>query len=373
MLREMAGFTSGIDNRRRFRTLQKGLKERFQQGYMQKHPPLGYQLNVKIEAGKVVRLPRVIVPEEARTVRRIYAEYKEGRSYVFIARRLNSEAVQSPAGGLWSANVVRSVIRNPTYCGKVYRATIAVRGKRKMLPDNKWEIVPGKHEPIIPESLWNEVQEIRRRKVKRTRAVGSSLLLSGILRCGYCGYSMCNDGAWGGGYYICGQYKQMSSCRRNSYRRIHLERDVLNYIFNVLRNEDLYEEAVARRREESNNDLAEEVKRLEMTLAEFPERKRRLFDLYERDQIRREEFLHRKDEHNQTEAQIAGALEQKQTALAKAVSTRLTRETFDEILKTLEEQWERCDMAVRKQKLSSLIEKIMIQEGAFKIHFRTGI
>ena len=68
-----------------------------------------------------------------------------------------------------------------------------------------------------------------------------------------------------------------------------------------------------------------------------------------------------------------GALEQKQTALAKAVTTRLTRETFDEILKTLEEQWERCDMAVRKQKLSSLIEKIMIQEGAFKIHFRTGI
>src|SRR5438094_2155452 len=80
MLREMAGFTSGIDNRRRFRTLQKGLKERFKQGYMQKSPPLGYRLNTIIEDGKVIKLPRVIVPEEARTVRRIYAEYKKGRS-----------------------------------------------------------------------------------------------------------------------------------------------------------------------------------------------------------------------------------------------------------------------------------------------------
>src|SRR5207237_6714453 len=120
-----------------------------------------------------------------------------------------------------------------------------------MIPEKEWKVVAGKHDQIIDESLWNEVQEIRRRKCKRTRAIGSKLLLSGIVRCGYCGYSMCKDGSWGGGYYVCGQYKQMSHCRRNSYRRIHLEQDVLNQVFNLLSNEDLYEVVVARRQEEN--------------------------------------------------------------------------------------------------------------------------
>src|SRR6266852_7696366 len=62
MLREMAGFTSGIDNRRRFRTLQKGLKDRFNQGYMTKPPGYGYKLAVKVEdSGKIIKLPRQIV------------------------------------------------------------------------------------------------------------------------------------------------------------------------------------------------------------------------------------------------------------------------------------------------------------------------
>src|SRR5256885_752129 len=38
MLREMAGFTAGIDNRRRYRTLHKGLRDRIQQGFMIKPP-----------------------------------------------------------------------------------------------------------------------------------------------------------------------------------------------------------------------------------------------------------------------------------------------------------------------------------------------
>ena len=62
MLREMAGFTSGLDNRRRFRTLQKGLKERHRLGYMTKPPPYGYQVAYALQNGKPTAV--LITPEE---------------------------------------------------------------------------------------------------------------------------------------------------------------------------------------------------------------------------------------------------------------------------------------------------------------------
>jgi len=51
-----------MDNRRRFRTLQKGLKERFNQGYMIHMPAYGYEIAMKIENGKVAKLPTDGIP-----------------------------------------------------------------------------------------------------------------------------------------------------------------------------------------------------------------------------------------------------------------------------------------------------------------------
>jgi len=199
MLREMAGFTSGIDNRRRFRTLQKGLQDRFNQGYMTKPPGYGYKLAVKVEeSGKIIKLPRQIIPEEARVVRRMYREYLEGKSYHAIARGLNAEGIPSRKKPYWSDNVVRSILRNPRYCGKLCHSCKTVKGRSKLLPEEQWVTVPGKHEGIISEKVWQQAQVIRKRKQKKPRALGSKLLLSGLLRCGYCGYGMCKDGGWGG-------------------------------------------------------------------------------------------------------------------------------------------------------------------------------
>src|SRR5438094_2218784 len=95
MLREMAGFTSGIDNRRRYRTLRKGIQERFRQGYMMKPPPYGYRLAYAVVDGKIVKLPREVVSAEAHVVRRIFREYLAGKSYFAIACGLNADRIPS--------------------------------------------------------------------------------------------------------------------------------------------------------------------------------------------------------------------------------------------------------------------------------------
>jgi site-specific DNA recombinase len=372
MLREMAGFTSGIDNRRRFRTLQKGLKDRFDQGYMTRPPAYGYRLAVKVEDGKIVKLPRQIVPDEASVVRRIYREYLEGRSYHMIARGLNAEGTLSRKKPYWSDNVVRSVVRNPIYCGKVCRSCKTVKGRSKQLPEEQWIIVAGKHPAIVSERVWHGAQTIRKRKQQKARALAAPLLLSGLVRCGYCGYGMCKDGGWGGGYYICGKYKQTGECKRNSYRRVHLEEEVKAYVLKLLRTEDIFDAVTAHQQAEHAAELETEISRLRTMIAALPARKSRLFELYEKGDITRAEFRQRNEEHNQAARQSHDLLAQKEATLHQAISLKNDRETFQRLLGSLEENWDNCGLMQRKQRLVALIQKITIKERTFQIHLRLG-
>jgi len=370
MLREMAGFTAGMDNRRRYRTLQKGLKERFNRGLLIKQPPYGYRKAIKLQDGKVVKLPPKIVPTKARVVRRIYRAYKQGRSNYVIACGLNNDGIPSPRGGAWYVNAVTRILRNPTYSGKVYHNSVKIHGKIKTLPEEKWVIKNGQHKAIISEKLWLEIRAIRKRKRMRPRAIGAPLLLSGLLRCGYCDFAMCKDGILKAGCYVCGNYKQTQRCNRNGYRRIDLEKDVMRFIFDLLGSEDLFDKVSTRQYGQEIAVLKSEVQHLEKILAAFPQRKSKVFDLYEKGDITRDEFLQRRQEHASQENQFSTAFSEKGTRLENLSSQKITRETFKLALGTLKRNWEKFDLVTRKQKLFSLIEKIVIRDGRFEVRLR---
>src|SRR5207249_3319270 len=168
------------------------------------------------------------------------------------------------------------------------------------------------------------------------------------LRCGYCDYGMCKDGSWGGGYYICGQYKQTRRCRRNGYRRTALERQVLADVFHMLRSEDIFDKVQHRQQDELVVELTSEVKRIEKLLAELPQRKSRLFDLYETGHITREAFIERNEEHLRNERAHLRLLEEKRARLAKTQLAAIDRQTFLATLGSLEQDWEHCDPVARK-------------------------
>lgn len=373
VLREMAGFTSGIDNRRRFRTLQKGLKERFAQGYMMHPPAFGYGVNVTVQDGKVIKLPRRVVPKQARTVRRIFHEYLSGKSYRDIAAGLNMETIPSPRGLQWSNNTINCIIRNPIYCGKVYRARVKVHGRLQRLPDDQWVVLPGKHRPIVSEQIWQQAQAVRKRKRPQARAIGSPALLSGLLRCGYCGSPMCKHGGSGSTYYGCARHKQTKGCRPNGYRMPKLEAEVLAHVFDIMRSEDIYGHVRNQQRQEHVAELQSDVQRLEHTIAEFTQRKERLLDLYESGRITKEEFTERCDVHKQRRDNLEHELREKRATLARAESVKLDQEMFLRVLQSLEQEWKQLDMMERKRKLAALVEKIVITNGAFKIHFRVDV
>jgi site-specific DNA recombinase len=373
ILREMAGFTSGIDNRRRYRTLRKGREARLAQGYMLNIPPYGYRKALKVENGKVIMLPREIVPEEAEVVRTIFREYKNGKGYREIAYALNRQKIPSKEGGAWTSSSVGQMIRNPFYCGKV-RTNYApgTRDKKTSThnPESMWVLIEGKHEPIITEGLWQEAQGIRRRRQKRCRAIGSPLLLSGLLKCGFCGWSMVNEGPARRSYYSCGNFRATGNCQRNGYRRAHLEENVLEYVFSVVRDLCRYEKVQELQTQDRLRNLKEDIERTGKVLASMPARRSKIFELFETGEITKEEFVERKDELRELEDDLRQSLEARRQDLEKLESKRIDREIFEKTVRNFEERFKKADIAKQKADLAAVIESIVIKDKQFRVNFQ---
>lgn len=143
----------------------------------------------------------VIVPDEARVVRRIYREFLEGYSPYMIAQWLEAGKVPAPAGGsTWYASTVRSILRNEKYCGdllmqKYYTVDFLTHKTVKNEGQRPQYFVENDHEPIVPKDVYRQVQGELRRRAKLASdpsklRYGARLALNGRLVCGKCGRTL---------------------------------------------------------------------------------------------------------------------------------------------------------------------------------------
>ena len=163
------------------------VKKKFQEGKVilnTKHF-LGYTRDKK---GTVLK----IVPEEAITVRRIYAEFLDGKSLKEIAEGLERDGIASPSGReTWHPSTVKSILQNEKYKGDCHL-------QKTYLPDflsprrikndgiaQSW-YVEDSHADIISKETFEMVQQELKRRHKRGRRSGVHLF-SGKIRCGQCG------------------------------------------------------------------------------------------------------------------------------------------------------------------------------------------
>ncbi|ABA81576.1 recombinase family protein [Rhodobacter sphaeroides] len=155
---------------------------------------------------------RVIDPAQAEVVRRIFEDYAAGLSPRQIVSTLNAEGIPSPTGMAWNDSTLRGnaqtrdgILRNEAYVGTlVYGRNRFTRdpdsGNRLSRPGeaNSIVYVDRPELQIIPEDLWNRVQERLEKAYKLRVAQKRQLnethrarhLLTGILRCGCCGGSI---------------------------------------------------------------------------------------------------------------------------------------------------------------------------------------
>ncbi len=145
-----------------------------------------------------------IVPEQAEIVKRIFQSYLVGSSTTQIKAELEAEGIPSPSGkNIWSVASIKQILRNEKYKGDaLLQKTYVSNFLNKKSVKNNGELpqyyVSDHHEAIIPEDIFNRVQEeIARRNCKPKSAMkiaktengkySGKYALSELLFCGRCG------------------------------------------------------------------------------------------------------------------------------------------------------------------------------------------
>ena len=171
----------------------RSISENVRWGQRKKFSDGRYSLNYKhflgYDKGEDGRL--VINQEQAKIVRRIFADFLAGHTPFQIAKALTAEGIPTPAGKKqWSYTTVRRVLSNETYMGdKLLQKTYSIDFLSKDRLKNHGEVpqfyVEQDHDAIISPPTFRRVQdELERRK--GCHATGGSIF-SGKIYCGECG------------------------------------------------------------------------------------------------------------------------------------------------------------------------------------------
>ena len=123
-----------------------------------------------------------------------------------IAKYLENHGIrkiprQNGKNPLFDAHLIRLILKNPVYCGKIAygrRKTEKVRGTRneyKLVEQDNYLLADGQHEAIVSEEVWQAAQVKLLAQAKKYEHVNRGKdehvhLLSGIVKCPVCGAGM---------------------------------------------------------------------------------------------------------------------------------------------------------------------------------------
>jgi len=145
--------------------------------------------------------------DEAPAIRTIFEQYvntdtgANGLSKYLENHGFQKLARQNGTSPLFSATLIRAILKNPVYCGKIAfgrRKLEKIHGTRNeyhQVPQENYLLVDGLHEGIVSEELWNAAQVKLLAQSKRYEPVNRSKteqahLLSALVKCPVCGAGM---------------------------------------------------------------------------------------------------------------------------------------------------------------------------------------
>jgi len=392
--------------------------------------PYGYKL---VPTGKLDRKNRMINEFskdrfESGIVQDIYSKLiDENMSLNGIIAYLNEDRqLRTRKGNKWNTSTVRNILKNPIYKGymsygktrmkEVERpkgeevtkeAFLDVEKRQRAVPSEQW-ILAEEANPdyvVVSEERWQLAQEILARRYKRytdnmrpieDRTWKSSLLLVGLLKCGYCHGTISPavssqkvhrvDGSISRSYtefYKCNA-RGRGLCSGKSYiSKFKLEKAVLDEVNNFL---DRIE------RIDCSNEIINNKKVL---MGESEAEQGRLILLkkeYEKVQENIEKFKHEiykailgeSDFDRKYINECLKMAEDKEVEMKKEIvflekSIRAEQLAMGEYLKTVEmvpvwrEVFEGAPINIKKKLLSILIDKIVITGSEIDIHFKMDI
>ena len=219
----------------------RAMKENARQGYFNgSTPPYGFraaELEIMGNKGKKKRLE--VDPSEAAIVNTIYQLYLNGHEgrvlgVKGIAAYLNNRGF-TMRGGKWRKTIISKIIASRIYLGEYVFNKRDSRNQR-IKPESEWVTIS--LPPIVDVDTYQRVEQRRfERDSSNTppRVVNSPTLLTGLLKCGVCGFPMTIATGKGGRYryYKCTSKINIvgkKECENSNVRMETLDRIVLQAI-----------------------------------------------------------------------------------------------------------------------------------------------
>jgi hypothetical protein len=202
-----------------------GLREKARQGHLVGTLPWGY---VRDPASKLA----VPHPERAPLVLGMFKRYATGQETDnTIAAWLNAKGARSAKGRPFGKDTVREMLCNAAYAGYV----TGLRSKDRS--------VRGLHEPIVPDELFDRVQEVRawRTRVVKPGRPSDEYLLRKLLHCERCGASMHGTRGSRAGVrrYQCSTRRHHGTCEQAIVQAQPIEQQLIHWLANFKPDEHL--------------------------------------------------------------------------------------------------------------------------------------
>lgn len=312
--------------------------------------------------------------EKAQIYRLIVKKYLEGESTRNIMVYLNTNKIPTPTNVIpegqkkgWSQNVITRLLTSQVHLGHVvYNKTKSKISKDlkkhvSSLPQSEWIVSNVKnHTPLKSEEEHQRIIEImnERSKIPKKARAGTHTL-SGLLKCGRCGYSMSfklsNNNKSGEYVTICGhKFKDGSKCPQVG---IKLDQKFYDTLFAEIVSIDadkLTELRNGEKKKEENaillNSKLSELERIKGKIS-------KLLDLYEDSQIDKQEFISRKQKREAEKGKLEIEIKRLESL---NVRNPVTEAMIHQRIEEFTHRWyDALDTKQKNEALHSLIEKII--------------
>ena len=335
-----------VENDRRALNTLNGMRRAKKEGRWMGGAPIGYTNKITEDGRKYIAVKQ----PEASILKWAFEEVAKGIFHIEqIYKEAKLKGLKCCKANFWNS------LRNPAYCGKIYI---------KPYKDEPAQQVRGKHEPIISDSLFYDVQDLLDGKKKTYRtSVGSreELLLRGYLICPKCGKLLTGSASKGRSaiyyYYHC-----------NSTCGVRFRSEITNNLFSKELSKliprsgmiEVYSDLIIQLYKQKTNDQREDIKKWTEKVSEHNQNIQKARNKFMMDQISQNDYYEFKKDCEQEIERIDAELVRLSSSVVK-IDSQLKQATRN--LSNLEQLFENADVRQKKKIIGSIFPEKLIFDG----------
>ena len=334
--------------------------------------PYGYR-KLMVQDGAKKR-PRLDPDEDtAPVVKRIFDMAEARKGMLDIAKILNDEGFASPAGRRWSKTVIHNMLRNEVYTGTLLWG---VSGKGKAEPVRVENAFPG----VISKAQFHRVSRLMRsRAPKKThpRRVGSTYMLSGLVKCKSCNRAFSGQDAKSGrfSYYVCQSIMKhgAGACDSPRINARRFEEMIIGNIRSNILTDGNIRALVKVVDERMDGVAAEQRQRLETIEDELEDVKRKLGRIWHyiesTDSVQMADASDRIREHRDRQERLEAAASEARALLSERRETLDDVETIAAYAQDMSEFLKESELTERRSFIETFVNEIVIMPGKAVVRY----